>query len=109
MAVDGDALTDEVATRLGVSTSPAGHAVAAALTYIGYDTGLTVDELLEKEDDLLRQGIVLLAMRIYQDTPNLGGETNQLDPTFAGIYTPARLYSHLDQYWSRWTTNFGVA
>ena len=42
-------------------------------------------------------------MSAIQETNNLG------DPTFAGIYTPARLYSHLDEYWRHLAVNWGVA
>ena len=108
MALDVTALTDEVATLLGVSTSTAGRSVEAAIQYVTLDTGVPADTL-EDTDALLRYGLILLAQRIYQDTPNLGGETNQLAPTFAGIYTPARLYSHLDEYWRHLNVNFGIA
>ena len=80
----------------------------AALDYISHDTGVaTVD--FPTADELLNTGVVLLAMRIYQDVPNLGGETNNIDATFTGIYTPSRLYSHLDEYWRHLATQWGVA
>ena len=107
-AVDIAALTAQVAGRLGITNEQAEPAVFAALDYIALDTGVAVLEL-PANDALLNQGTVLLAMRIYQDVPNLGGESNQIDPTFQGVYTPARLYSHLDEYWRHLAVNFGFA
>ena len=108
MAVDVQALAAAVAARLGITAAAAEPAVDAAIQYVALDTGVPAEDL-EDTDRLLNQGLTLLSMRIYQDTPNLGGETNQLDPTFAGIYTPARLYSHLDEYWRHLAVNWGVA
>ena len=107
-AVDIAAIVAGVVGRTGITTEQAEPAVFAALDYIALDTGVAVLEL-PANDVLLEVGTELLAARIYQDTPNLGGETNQIDPTFQGVYTPARLYSHLDSYWLHLAVNFGVA
>ena len=109
MAIDVQALAAAVAARLGITAAAAEPAVDAAIQYVSLDTGVPAEDF-EDTDRLLNQGLTLLSMRIYQDTPNLGGETNNLgDPTFAGIYTPARLYSHLDEYWRHLAVNWGVA
>ena len=99
MALDMDALVEDVAARLGVSTSSAEPAVSAAVSYIVLDTGVLEDDMLATDALLNVYGIPLLALRIYQDPPTLGGETNNIDPTFSGIYTPSNLGSHLEQYW----------
>ena len=108
-SIDVDAIIADVAARLGITTTAAAPAVYAALDYIAADTGLAVLEFPAWDQRLTAFGVPLLAMRMYQDAPNLGGETNNIDPTFAGIYTPARLYSHLDEYWRHLSVNFGVA
>ena len=109
-SVDMDALIGDVAGRLGITVEKATPAVYAAVDYICDDTGRGATELPPGDQRLNQFGIPLLVMRMYQDTPNLGGETNQLgDPTFAGIYTAARLYSHLDEYWRHLNVNFGIA
>ena len=110
MALDVQALAADVAQRLGITAEAAEPAVEAAIQYVALDTGSSPQDWLMSDWLLARQGIPLLSVRIYQDTANLGGETNQLgDPTFAGIYTAARLYSHLDEYWKHLTVNFGIA
>ena len=108
MALDVQALAAAVAARLGITAAAAEPAVEAAIQYVALDTGVPAEDF-EDTDRLLNQGLTLMSMRIYQDTPNLGGETNQLDPTFGGVYTPARLYSHLDEYYRHLAVNFGVA
>jgi len=108
MALDVQTLAAAVAARLGITAAAAEPAVKAAIQYVSLDTGVPADDL--EPDDLLDLYMPLLAVRIYQDSPNLGGETNNLgDPTFAGIYTPARLYSHLDEGWKHLRVNHGVA
>ena len=107
-AVDIAAIVAGVVGRTGITPEAAERYVFAALDYIALDTGVAVLEL-PANDALLNQGTVLLAMRIYQDVPNYGGETNQIDPTFQGVYTPARLYSHLDEYWRHLAVQWGIA
>ncbi len=108
-SIDVAAIAADVAGRLGITVEQATPAVEAAIDYICDDTGLGSTELPGNDNRLVGFGIPLLAMRMYQDTPNLGGDTNQLDPTFAGIYTPARLYSHLDEYWRHLAVQWGLA
>lgn len=103
------AIIADVAGRLGITTEAATPAVYAATDYICDDTGLGATELPPDDQRLVAFGIPLLAMRMYQDSPNLGGETNQLDPTFTGVYTPARLYSHLDEYWRHLSVQWGIS
>lgn len=108
-SVDVPALVADVAARLGITTEQAEPAVQAAIDYICDDTGLGSSELDPADWRLNHFGIPLLAMRMYQDAPTPGGETNGFDPTFQGVFTPNRLYSHLDEYWRHLTKNHGVA
>jgi len=108
-SVDMEALIGDVAGRLGITTDKATPAVYAAVDYICDDTGLGATELPPADARLNSFGIPLLAMRMYQDAPTFGGETNNIDPTFQGIYTPARLYSHLDEYWRHLDVQWGLA
>ena len=107
--VDGAAIVADVAGRLGITVEQAEPYVSAAIDYIVDDTGCPALELPADDQRLVKSGIPLLAMRMYQDTPNLGGENNQLDPTFTGVYTPARLYSHLGEYWRHLSRQWGMA
>jgi len=108
-SVDMQALISDVAARLGISTEQATPAVYAAVDYICDDTGLGALELPANDARLNQYGIPLLAMRMYQDPPTLGGETNNIDPTFQGVYTPSHLYSHLDEYWRHLDQQWGLA
>ena len=108
-ALDMTALIADVAGRLGITVDAATPAVYAAVDYIIQDTGVGAIDLPPSDPMLVGFGIPLLAMRMYQDAPNFGGETNNIDPTFAGIYTAARLYSHLDEYWKHLRVNWGIA
>jgi len=108
-SIDVPAIVADVAGRLGITTEKADPAVQAAIDYICDDTGLGVLELPGDDQRLVKFGIPLLAMRMYQDAPTLGGETNNVDPTFQGIFTPSHLYSHLNEYWRHLNVNWGFA
>ena len=108
-SVDIPALIAVVAGQLGITEEQASPAVYAAIDYILLDTGLGSTELSPDDVLLNSYAIPLLAQRIYQDTANPGGETNQFDPTFAGIFTPLNLYSHVDQYYAHLRVNTGLA
>ena len=108
MALDVAALSAEVAARMGRDIADATGYVDAAALYVSNDTGVAVDAL-PANDALLNPGIVLLAMRIGQDTPIPGRATEQFDPVITDSVVAKRLYAHLDEYWRHLTVNFGIA
>ena len=108
-SVDMDALILDVAGRLGVTVEKATPAVYAAVDYICDDTGLGSTELPPNDPRLNNFGIPLLAMRMYQDAPTLGSATNNIDPTFEGIFTPSVLSSHLEEYFKHLRVQWGLA
>ena len=114
MAIDPATINAAAATRLNTDISDELEAATdAAFQYIENDTGTKNDDPLDPwdpADALLTQGLVLLSMRIFQDSPVLSGALSGFDdPAFAGVVVPTRLYSHLDQYWSHLAEQFGVA
>ena len=108
MSLDVAALAAEVAERMGRDITDATAYVETAAAYIANDTGVTVPDLPD-DDKLLNPGVVLLAMRIGQDTPIPGGLTEQFDPVFTDTVVPKHLYRHLDEYWRHLAVNFGIA
>lgn len=96
MAVDPQTIADCAAAKL--KTDPADMVVFAnmAIGYVRSDTGVPT---LPDGDDLLNEGLCLLACRIYQDTPNPSAGLDSFDGFAGGTFVPRVLATHLDQYW----------
>ncbi len=114
MALDSAAASTAVQNKLSISQVDADVAVAVAVEYIGQFTGfdLTTDD--PDNEDLFPQlsfnGVVLLACRIFQDTPLPSGAISSFDDTFGGVPgVPKWLSTHLDQYFNHLDVSFGIA
>ena len=114
MALDSAAASLAVQQKLQVSTAEADDATQAAVEYIGQFTGFDVETDDPDNPDLFpkltERGVVLLACRIYQDTPLPSGSMSSFDDTFGGVPgVPKWLSAHLDQYFSHLDVSFGIA
>jgi len=114
MALDFTAASLEVQTKLSLSTAEADAATRVAVEYIGQYTGFDVETDDPDHPDLFPNltfsGVVLLACRIYQDTPLPSGSLSSFDDTFGGVPgVPKYLSAHLDQYFNHLDLSFGIA
>lgn len=66
------------------------------------------EEIGLPDDPLTVQGIVLLAQRLYLDTPN-GAQVAVGDPSFDAIFQPESLWKHVRHYFDRLDVSWGVA
>ena len=96
MAVDPTEIATAAAAKLKITdVATVQPATDAAIEYVRNYTNLTE---LPAADPLLDTGLVLLAMRIFQDGPNPGG-ISSFDGFDSGTFTPRVLSSHLSEYW----------
>lgn len=112
--IDPATITAAAAARLAMDVTPElDTATEAAFQYIENDTGIgRADEPggFDDTDALITNGLILMTMRIFQDTPTVSGSLTGFDnDVFGGVVVPTRLYSHLDQYYDHLRENFGVA
>ena len=114
MALDPAEAATEVVGRLKCTTEEADAAVQSAVEYIRKWAGF--DVLTDDPDDpdadpqQTKDGVVLTACRIFQDTPLPSGSLSSFDDTFGGVPgVPKLLSSHLDQYYDHLDRQFGVA
>lgn len=107
MAVDSEAIAAEIEKRLKLAEDEADDVTAMAIVLVQRDAGITEDEMLP-DDTMLFQGLVLLGIRLYQDTPNTPlTELNQ--EVFSTLVQPTVLYRRLDYYWAHLVLQFGLA
>jgi len=112
-AITTEAVAAAAAARLATDMSTElDTATEAAFQYVENDTGVLRDSVpgFDDADALITNGLILMSMRIFQDTPVLTGALTGFDgDVFGGGTVPAKLYSHLDQYYDHLRENFGLA
>lgn len=107
MAVDEGAIAAEIEKRLKLETGDADTVTSMAVVLVQRDAGIDDDDM-GAGDLMLFQGLVLLGMRLFQDTPNTPlTEINQ--ELFSTIGQPRTLYDRIDYYWAHLVKQFGLA
>ena len=107
----------EVATQAGAEmrVDPADAKLvscsAACIDAVARFAGLTVADLPDKDADASTfRGLVLLAQRMYIDTPTPSGGLDVTgDLQFTGATVPADLLSHLRNYFEHLSVEWGVS
>ena len=84
---------------------------SASIAAVTRFAGRTTANLPDKDaDESMFRGLVLLAQRIYIDTPTPSGGLDVTgDLQFTGAAVPADLYSHLRDYFEHLTVEWGVS
>lgn len=107
MAVDQAAVAAEIELRLKLDPGDAADVTEMAVDYIVRDSGTSDDDMLDT-DLVLFQGVVLLGMRMFQDTPNTPLTEFNIEQ-FGGLVQSNVLYKRIEDYWQHLRVNWGVA
>jgi hypothetical protein len=111
MPFDVDTIAAAAAARLRVEPDTVMFAAQAAAAAVAIDVNVDPADLPDTgTDQLADTGVILLAVRIFQDpgTPS-GGMAVLGDSVAAGAVVPEELVRHLCHYWRHLQHTWGIA